>query len=125
MIAYPWAALYTGVLLILAGGFTLGRHYLFEPMSVRYPKAPFFVRQTIFAYACVQAFLGLQYVWTFFYDERMTSPPMPGPAMQFLATALVINNAVMLWNVWSQRLTDNEIKIEEMKSDLFKHIGLA
>ena len=109
MIAYPWAALYTGIMLILAGGFSFGRHYLFEPVSVRYPKAPFYVRQTIFAFSCALAFIGLRFILVFFYDDRMTSPPQPDAATQFLATALAINNAVMLWNIWRQRESDTTI----------------
>lgn len=126
MIAYPWAALYTGIMLILAGGFTLGRHYLFEPVSVRYPKAPFFVRQTIFAFACAMFFVGIRFVLVFFYDDRMTSPPQPDAATQFLATCLFINNAVMFWNIQRQRMSDKDIADvarDTQRLDWVKSIG--
>lgn len=104
MIAYPWGALVTGSFLILAGIFTLIRHFLLEPAQLNYPKAPVFVRHGIFAFAMVCLFLGLQFIATFFDDAAPTSvPPQPGPAIQLLSTALMIYKGILLGNIVRQR----------------------
>ena len=103
MISYPWAALVTGGMFALAGVMTLLRHFLLEPQSTHYPKAPVFVRQGIFAFSMVLIFIGLQFIWVFFEDSPNTIPPQPGPSTQFLATALLFYSAVMLGNIVRQR----------------------
>jgi uncharacterized membrane protein len=104
MIAYPWAAIVTGVLLTLSGLLCLVRHFLLEPSMPHYPKAPVFVRHGIFAFAMVLLFLGLQYIFVFFDPDAVNDvPPQPGPAIQLLATALVIYKGILLGNIVRQR----------------------
>lgn len=104
MIAYPYGALYTGILLILTGVLTLVRHFLLEPSSVTFPRAPLFVRHAMFVFGCAVAFLGLQFLTVFMDTNAPNSvPPQPGPAIQFLSTILAIHETVMLVNVARQR----------------------
>jgi hypothetical protein len=104
MIAYPWGALFTGSMLVIAGVLCLMRHFLLEPTSPNYPKAPVFVRHGIFAFAMVCLLLGLQFLAVFFNDKAPnTIPPQPGPSIQFLSTALVIYKAILLGNIVRQR----------------------
>jgi hypothetical protein len=103
MVGYPFGGLFTGVLLILAGGFTLGRHYLLEPICPNYPKAPFWLRNFMFLFAAVMVFLGLQFLWVFVSDAPNTIPPQPAPSMQLLSLALCLYQAAMLGNILRQR----------------------
>jgi hypothetical protein len=103
MIAYPWGALFTGLMLILAGCLTMARHTLLEPASTHYPKAPMFVRNFMFLFAAVLLFLGLRYVWVFYSGQPNTTPPQPDPSMQLLAIALVVYKTAMLCNIIRQR----------------------
>lgn len=104
MIAYPWAAIVTGCLLVLAGLLCLARHFFLEPVSANYPKAPVFVRHGIFAFATVCLFLGLQYIVVFFDKNAINDvPPQPGPAIQLLSMALVIYKSILLGNIVRQR----------------------
>lgn len=103
MIAYPWGALVTGLMLITAGILTLVRHYLLEPGSTHYPKAPIFLRHVMFGFASCILFVGLQFVWTFMSDKANTMPPQPTPAMQLLATALLVYKSSLLVNILRQR----------------------
>jgi hypothetical protein len=107
MISYPWGALYVGAMLSLAGVLTLARHFLFEPISGRYPKAPVFVRHAMFGFGAILIFLGLQFIMTFAQGGANTIPPQPTPAMQFLATALVLYKGTMLGNVVRQRYPED------------------
>lgn len=106
MIAYPWAALFTGVMLLIAGGLTLTRHMLLEPVSTHYPKAPLFVRNSMFAFASVLLFLGLRFIWVYASGHPNTTPPQPDPSIQLLSCALVGYKAVMLTNIIRQRYTE-------------------
>lgn len=106
MIGYPYAALFVGVMLVLAGGLTMARHMLLEPVSTHYPKAPLFVRNSMFAFAAVLLFLGLRFLWVFFDGQENTIPPQPDPSTQLLAAALVFYKAVMLVNIIRQRYTE-------------------
>lgn len=104
MIAYPWGALFTGAMLVLAGILCLVRHFLLEPVNANYPKAPIFVRHGIFGFAMVCLLLGLQFLAVFFNNEAPTTiPPQPGPGIQFLSTALVIYKGILLGNIVRQR----------------------
>lgn len=106
MIEYPWGTLVTGVLLMIAGVLTLARHFFLEPVSSKYPKAPAFVRHSMFMFAAVLLFIGLRYVWAFLSDGTTNVPPHPPASMQFLATALVLYKAAMLLNIVRQRYPD-------------------
>lgn len=106
MIAYPWASLYTGMMLLLAGGLTMCRHILLEPISTYYPKAPMFVRNFMFLFASVMLFLGLRYTWVFWSNQPNITPPQPDPSMQLLTTALVVYKTAMLVNIIRQRYTE-------------------
>jgi membrane peptidoglycan carboxypeptidase len=103
MIVYPWGALFTGAMLILAGGFTLARHFLLQPISTHYPKAPKLIQNVIFLFAGALLFLGLQFVWVFWSGKPNTIPPQPSATMQFLATSLVFYSGAMLANIIRQR----------------------
>lgn len=103
MIGYPWGAIVTGVMLVIAAILTLTRHYLLDATEPHYPKAPAFVRHVMFGFAAVVMFLGLQYIWVFFNDTRTTVPPQPGPGIQLLSTALVVYKATLLGNILAQR----------------------
>jgi hypothetical protein len=102
MIAYPWGALVTGIMLLLAGIFCIVRHFLLEPGTETFPKAPVFVRHGMFAFSLVLLFLGLQYTWVFLDGQGNTTPPQPSPNMQFLATALMFYKGLMLANIVRQ-----------------------
>ncbi len=106
MISYPWAALFTGVMLLIAGGLTMTRHMLLEPVSTHYPKAPLFVRNAMFGFAAVLLFLGLRFVWVYASGQPDTIPPQPDPSIQLLATALVAYKSVMLTNIVRQRYSE-------------------
>jgi hypothetical protein len=103
MIGYPWGALITGILLCFSGILCLVRHFLLEPNTKHYPKAPVLVRHAMFGFAGICLFLGLQYIWVFFMDNRTSVPPQPGPAIQLLSIALVIYKTALLGNILSQR----------------------
>jgi hypothetical protein len=108
MIAYPWGAIVTGCLLVTAGLLCLARHFLLEPTSPNYPKAPMFVRHGIFGFAMICLFLGLQYIFVFFDESAINDvPPQPGPAIQLLSSALVIYKAVLLGNIVRQRYPES------------------
>lgn len=106
MITYPYAALFTGIMLLLAGGLTMGRHILLEPISTHYPKAPLFVRNAMFAFAAVLVFLGLRFIWVYADGQPDTIPPQPDPSIQLLAIALVGYKGVMLTNIVRQRYSE-------------------
>lgn len=118
MIAYPWGALYAGIMLCIAAGLTLTRHLLLDPVAPHYPKAPLFVRQTMFAFGAVLMFLGLQFVWVYASGKPNTTPPQPSASMQLLATALVGYKASLLINIVRQRYSvevwDRLNRINEM-----------
>ncbi len=103
MFAYPYAALIVGVLLCLAGAFTLTRHFLLEPVSVHYPRAPFWLRNSMFLFAAVLIFIGMQFLWTFASGAPDIIPPQPSPSTQMLAVALALYKAAMLGNIVRQR----------------------
>lgn len=103
MIAYPWGALITGAMFIVAGILCLARHFLLEPTSAQFPKAPAFVRHGIFGFATILLFIGLQFIWVFFNDARTSTPPQPTPSMQLLATALVVYKSILFANIFRQR----------------------
>lgn len=103
MFAYPYGALITGVLLIVAGACTLARHLLLSPDTLDYPKAPWWLRLPMFAFAAVLVFLGLRFVWTFIGGAPDLIPPQPSPATQLLALVLVAYKAAMLINILRQR----------------------
>lgn len=107
MFAYPYAALITGLLLMTAGGLTLTRHFLLEPMSGKYPKAPSWLRHSMFGFAAVLVLIGLQFVWAFVSDAPNVVPPQPTPAMQLLSVALVIHKACLLANILRQRYPED------------------
>ena len=124
MIAYPWGALVTGTMFVIAGLLCLARHFLLEPWSPNYPKAPKFVRHGIFGFASVLLFIGLQFIWVFFNDARTTMPPQPSPNMQLLAAALVIYKSVLLGNIISQRYPERVWKrLNRMNEFLQSHYG--
>jgi len=103
MFAYPYAALITGVLLTLAGVLTLARHYLLEPVSIRYPKAPFWLRNSMFLFATVLIYIGMKFGWVYFSGQPDGIPPQPAPSTQLLAVALFFYKAAMLGNIVRQR----------------------
>ena len=103
MFAYPYGALITGTLLIIAGALTLTRHFLLEPVSDHYPKAPFWLRNAMFLFAAVLMFIGMQFLWAFFSGEPNTIPPQPSPSTQLLAVALALYKGAMLGNILRQR----------------------
>ena len=105
MFAYPHAALLTGLMLVIAGGLTLARHFLLEPLSTHYPKAPAWLRHTMFLFAAVLIYTGLRFVWAFATNAPDTIPPQPGPATQLLAVALLLYKSAMLANVLRQHNT--------------------
>lgn len=103
MIAYPYGALVTGLLLILAGCLTMIRHFLLEPGSSHYPKAPGWLRHIMFVFASIVIFLGLRFVWAYIDDAPNIVPPQPGASMELMAFALVVYKGTMLLNVLRQR----------------------
>lgn len=103
MFAYPYGALITGILLFLAGCLTLARHYLLEPVSDHYPKAPFWLRNSMFLFATVLIFVGMQFLWAFASGAPNTIPPQPSPYTQLLSFALFLYKAAMLANILRQR----------------------
>ena len=103
MFTYPYAALFVGVMLVLAGGMTLARHALLSPTTTDYPKAPWWLRAPMFAFAAVLVYLGLRFVWTFFVGLPNTIPPQPAPSTMLLATVLVFYKGAMLVNILHQR----------------------
>jgi len=104
MIAYPYGAFVTGLALVIAGGLTLGRHFLLEPVNDRFPKAPLWLRNSMFGFATVLIFLGVQYLWVFVSGAPNTVPPQPPTSIQVLSIALVFYKAAMLLNIARQRL---------------------
>ncbi len=119
MIAYPWGALYVGIMLCLAGIFTLIRHYLLEPEAVHYPRAPLYVRNVMFAFATLLMFTGLQFLWIYSTDSPNTAPPQPLPQFQLLVTGLVIYKATLLVNIVRQRYTEEVwIRLERINEFL-------
>ena len=104
MLAYP--SLMTGILLILAAAFTLARIFLLEPAMTHYPKAPTWVRNSMFLFATVLMFVGLHFLWVHFSDQPDTTPPQPSPTMQLIAIAMCIDKAVMFANIVRQRLPE-------------------
>jgi hypothetical protein len=103
MIAYPYGALFVGVALLVTGIVSVARAFLLDPRSERYPKAPAFVRHTIFGFGTLMCWLGLHYLTVFFSDSASTSPPQPGAEMQFISTVLCIYKTILLANIARQR----------------------
>lgn len=103
MIDYPFGSLVTGLCLVGASAMALGRHALLEPVSGNYPKAPGWVRHSMFGMATILMFVGLQYLWVFVSGKPNTIPPQPPGSMQLLAIALFIHKAAMLLNILRQR----------------------
>jgi hypothetical protein len=79
------------------------RHFLLEPLSLHYPKAPGWLRHTMFLFATVVIFLGLRFVWAFMSDAPDVMPPQPGASMELMSMILVIYKGSMLANVLRQR----------------------
>lgn len=105
MIGYPWGALITGLMLLLASGFTLGRHFLLEPLCKHYPEAPAYVRHVMFAFGVALCFIGLNYLFVFFSDAPKTIPPQPGPGLQLLSSLVMLYNGALFWNLLQQAST--------------------
>lgn len=103
MIAYPYGALFVGVALLITGITSIVRTFLLDPGSERYPKAPAFVRTTIFGFGTMMCFIGLHYLTVFVSDSASTSPPQPGAEMQFMATVLAVYKTILLVNIIRQR----------------------
>jgi uncharacterized membrane protein HdeD (DUF308 family) len=103
MIAYPYGALFVGVMLLLTGIVSVVRAFLLDPHSSRYPKAPSFVRHTIFGFGTIMAWLGLHYLTVFLSDSLPTSPPQPGAEMQFMSLILAVYKSILLANIVRQR----------------------
>lgn len=96
-------SLIAGVCLVLAGMSGLSRHFLLEPVSANYPKAPAWLNFVFFAFASVLIFLGLRFLVAFFTDAQ-GSPPNAGPTMAFLSIFILVYKVSMLVNVLRQRL---------------------
>jgi hypothetical protein len=103
MIAYPYGALFVAAMLLLTGITSIIRTFLLDPRSERYPKAPMFVRHTIFGFGTMMCFLGLHYLTVFLSDSASTSPPQPGSEMQFMSTILAVYKTILLVNIIRQR----------------------
>lgn len=103
MFAYPYGALVTGGLLVLAGLLTMARHFLLEPVSTHYPKAPAWLRNSMFLFAAVLIYVGLQFLWAYWSGAPNTIPPQPSPSTQLLSLALVLYKGAMLGNILRQR----------------------
>lgn len=107
MIGYPYGSIVTALFLVCAGVFTLARLFLLEPTSKRYPKAPAWLRNIMFAFAAAMIFIGLQYGYVFLSGAPRTSPPQPNAHMQFMATGLFLYSGAMLFNILRQRYPEH------------------
>jgi hypothetical protein len=99
-----YTSLITGIALILAAVFMLTRIFLLDPVMTHYPKAPTWLRNSMFMFAAVLMFVGLHFLWVFASGKPDTYPPQPSPYMQLIALALCIDKGVMLANLLRQRL---------------------
>lgn len=119
MISYPYGALWAGMMLTVAGALTLTRHFLLEPVSTRYPKAPNMVRHGLFAYGCSLVFLGTRYVTVFIVNASNTIPPQPSSTMQFLSTMIAVYETILLVNIIRQRYPEEIwVKLNRLNDSL-------
>lgn len=86
--------LMVGTMVALAGALVLIRVMLLEPASVRYPKAPTWLRNLMLCFAAVLLFVGFQFVF---------SETPPQPATRLMALSLLLYKTAMLGNVIRQR----------------------
>lgn len=102
--------LYVGLPLIVSGLVVLMRQTLLEPDSERYPKAPRWLRMTMFFVAAGLLFSGLQF---------SLSSASQVPATRLLAFLVMIYNISMLCNVLRQRYSpDTWAKLERINEKL-------
>jgi hypothetical protein len=96
-------SLIAGVFLTLAGLSGLARHFLLEPQTASYPKAPVWLNAVVFMFASVLIFLGLRFLAAFATGAEGI-PPNAGPTMALLSVFLAAYKISMLVNVLRQRL---------------------
>lgn len=101
MIAYPYGVLYIGVTFMLSAVFMIVRHMMLMPMQGHYPKAPPYVRNTMFFAGAGFMFVGLRAIWAYYSGAPEQLPP--DPSLQLTGTVLVAHTGVMLLNILRQR----------------------
>jgi hypothetical protein len=91
-----------GSLLTGAGSLGLLRHFLLEPATKQYPKAPGWLRLVVFLFSTFLIFLGLRYLSTALGGVD-TTPPGAAMAMLSLSFVLFLYKLSLAVNVLSQR----------------------
>lgn len=102
MLAYPYDNLVAGIFLVLAGLFALIRQSLLEPESAKYPRAPTWLRNSMFAFAAILMFCGLQNIGVF-VTKKISENHEASATVVTLAVVLCFYNAAMLCNLLRQR----------------------
>lgn len=117
MLEFPYGTLVAGILFIMAGGFTLSRHFLLEPTSKNYPRCPNWLRFIMFLFGSILVLYGLQYIWVFVSNKPDTIPPQASSPMQFMALCLCINQGSLFLNIVMQRCSEKVwTKLERINS---------
>lgn len=103
MLPYPYGSLIVGIMLTIAGICALVRHFLLEPVSLNYPKAPAWLRAVLFLFGATLIYVGSKFLWTFISGAPNTIPPQPSPYTQLLSIMVCAYKVAMLANILLQR----------------------
>lgn len=101
MIAYPYGALFVGIVLVIASVMLVCRHWLLEQRD-DYPKAPALMLRFEWAFAMTLLYAGIHFLAVFVTHRPDTIPPQPAPMTQFLAFAIAVRETVLLLNIVRQ-----------------------
>lgn len=94
-------SLLTGIFWLLAGVCGMIRHFLLEPRTTTYPRAPAWLLAVFFAAATFFIFLGLRFVAAYVAREPGI-PPQASPSMMATSMVVLIYQAALLANILRQ-----------------------
>jgi len=92
-----------GILFTSSGTMGLVRHFLLEPSSPNYPKAPSWLLGVFFAFSTFLMFIGLRYLNTAIAGVNEV-PPGAATVMVSMAVAIFLYKFALLLNLLLQRL---------------------
>jgi drug/metabolite transporter (DMT)-like permease len=96
-------SLVAGICFTLAAVLCFALHFLLEPRTIGYPKAPKFVLINYFAFALVLFYMGTSFFSSYFFGPPSV-PPQAQPKTVMMALALIIHKGVMVTNILRQHL---------------------
>jgi hypothetical protein len=91
-----------GILLTASGSCGLLRHFLLEPKTPNYPKAPSWLLGVFFIFSTFLIFIGLRYINTAIIGVD-TTPPGAATVMVSMSAMLFFYKVSLLTNVLMQR----------------------